>query len=251
MARHGRPRPPARAASSAPDLSGPTSDAARSVLPHRAGPRPRRRLPRRRDDRSRGRTLRAIAEAKRRNRLRGPPSLAGHCCSLSTSPRRRRWRRSTSWPRRGSFDVVSLPMCNLYLQDRHGGRTPRNRGITLVHEMKARRHPRRLRLRQHPRPVLRLWRSRHAGGDARGDPHRPSRPPTRRLARRLHHHPREAMRDRPRPRSPRRARGSGDLQGPRWTELLPARNRTASCSAPAAPRPDRQGHRDRRQPRQR
>jgi cytosine deaminase len=38
----------------------------------------------------------------------------------------------------GGLDVVSLPMCNLYLQDRHGGRTPRNRGITLVHEMKAR-----------------------------------------------------------------------------------------------------------------
>ena len=33
------------------------------------------------------------------------------------------------------IDIVSLPMCNLYLQDRHAGRTPRNRGITLVHEM--------------------------------------------------------------------------------------------------------------------
>jgi cytosine/creatinine deaminase len=29
-------------------------------------------------------------------------------------------------------------MCNLYLQDRHAHRTPRWRGITLVHEMKAR-----------------------------------------------------------------------------------------------------------------
>jgi cytosine deaminase len=37
--------------------------------------------------------------------------------------------------------VVSLPMCNLYLQDRHVGRTPRNRGITLVHEMRARDIP--------------------------------------------------------------------------------------------------------------
>ena len=29
-------------------------------------------------------------------------------------------------------------MCNIYLQDRQAGRTPRNRGVTLVHEMKAR-----------------------------------------------------------------------------------------------------------------
>ena len=36
------------------------------------------------------------------------------------------------------MSVVSLPMCNLYLQDRQAGRTPRNRGITLVHEMQAR-----------------------------------------------------------------------------------------------------------------
>jgi cytosine deaminase len=32
-------------------------------------------------------------------------------------------------------------MCNLYLQDRHAGRTPRNRGVTLVHEMRARGIP--------------------------------------------------------------------------------------------------------------
>ena len=36
------------------------------------------------------------------------------------------------------LNVVSLPMCNLYLQDRQAGRTPRMRGITLVHEMRAR-----------------------------------------------------------------------------------------------------------------
>ena len=37
--------------------------------------------------------------------------------------------------------VVSLPMCNLYLQGRQPGRTPRWRGITLVHEIKARGIP--------------------------------------------------------------------------------------------------------------
>ena len=33
--------------------------------------------------------------------------------------------------------MVSLPMCNLYLQDRVPGRTPRSRGVTLLHELKA------------------------------------------------------------------------------------------------------------------
>jgi cytosine deaminase len=42
---------------------------------------------------------------------------------------------------RAGLHVVSLPMCNLYLQDRHAARTPRNRGITLVHEMAARGIP--------------------------------------------------------------------------------------------------------------
>jgi cytosine deaminase len=39
---------------------------------------------------------------------------------------------------KAGLHVVSLPMCNLYLQDRTPHRTPRWRGITLVHEMKAR-----------------------------------------------------------------------------------------------------------------
>ena len=33
--------------------------------------------------------------------------------------------------------VVSLPMCNMYLQDRAPGRTPRWRGVTPLHELKA------------------------------------------------------------------------------------------------------------------
>ena len=32
-------------------------------------------------------------------------------------------------------------MCNLYLQDRHAGRTPRWRGVTLLHELKERGIP--------------------------------------------------------------------------------------------------------------
>jgi cytosine/creatinine deaminase len=33
--------------------------------------------------------------------------------------------------------VVSLPMCNMYLQGRQSGRTPRWRGITMAHEFRA------------------------------------------------------------------------------------------------------------------
>jgi cytosine/creatinine deaminase len=31
---------------------------------------------------------------------------------------------------------VSLPMCNMFLQDRQAGRTPRWRGVTALHELK-------------------------------------------------------------------------------------------------------------------
>ncbi|GFE65175.1 cytosine deaminase [Litoreibacter roseus] len=61
----------------------------------------------------------------------------GHCCSLSTQDTTRAFDTLDLVAKAG-FSVVSLPMCNLYLQDRHRDRTPRARGITLVHEMKAR-----------------------------------------------------------------------------------------------------------------
>jgi len=63
--------------------------------------------------------------------------VAGHACSLSTMPEDEALRTLDLVAKAG-IDIVSLPMCNLYLQDRHAGRTPRNRGVTLVQEMKAR-----------------------------------------------------------------------------------------------------------------
>lgn len=63
--------------------------------------------------------------------------VVGHLCSLSTMAEAEALDTLDLVARAG-LHVVSLPMCNLYLQDRHAGRTPRNRGITLVHEMKAR-----------------------------------------------------------------------------------------------------------------
>ncbi len=66
--------------------------------------------------------------------------VVGHLCSLSTMPEAEALATLDLVAEAG-LHVVSLPMCNLYLQDRHAARTPRNRGITLVHEMKARGIP--------------------------------------------------------------------------------------------------------------
>ncbi|MGI9393681.1 MAG: cytosine deaminase, partial [Boseongicola sp.] len=65
------------------------------------------------------------------------PVTVGHCCSLATQDNARAME-TLDLAAKAGLNVVSLPMCNLYLQDRLSGRTPRNRGITLVHEMKAR-----------------------------------------------------------------------------------------------------------------
>jgi cytosine deaminase len=64
----------------------------------------------------------------------------GHCCSLMTMDESEADRVLDAVAEAG-IAVVSLPLCNLYLQDRQAGRTPRIRGGTLVHEMKARGIP--------------------------------------------------------------------------------------------------------------
>ena len=66
--------------------------------------------------------------------------VVGHCCSLSTQPEAEAGATLDRVARAG-IHVVSLPMCNLYLQDRQPARTPRYRGVTLVHEMRARGIP--------------------------------------------------------------------------------------------------------------
>jgi cytosine/creatinine deaminase len=65
------------------------------------------------------------------------PVIVGHCCSVSAMGEGRAFETLDLVAKAG-LHVVSLPMCNLYLQDRQAGRTPRMRGITLVHEMRAR-----------------------------------------------------------------------------------------------------------------
>jgi cytosine deaminase len=81
-------------------------------------------------------TLRLIARTVLDSGFDAPVTV-GHCCSLATQDEARALDTLDLVAKAG-LNVVSLPMCNLYLQDRHAGRTPRGRGITLVHEMKAR-----------------------------------------------------------------------------------------------------------------
>jgi cytosine deaminase len=84
--------------------------------------------------------LKKIAEAALRHRFTGK-ILVGHCCSLARQPDSDVLDTLDKVARAG-IAVVSLPMCNLYLQDRrHDGTTPRWRGVTLLHEMKARGIP--------------------------------------------------------------------------------------------------------------
>ena len=82
--------------------------------------------------------------------------VCGHCCSLAVQPPDI-VRNTMSLVADAGIGVVSLPQCNLYLQDRYqmatrshiptsasspapmqleGGQTPRWRGITLLHELK-------------------------------------------------------------------------------------------------------------------
>jgi len=85
-------------------------------------------------------SLKKIAEAALRHGFEGN-ILVGHCCSLARQPDADVLDTLDKVARAG-IAVVSLPMCNLYLQDRrHDGTTPRWRGVTLLHEMKARGIP--------------------------------------------------------------------------------------------------------------
>jgi cytosine deaminase len=81
-------------------------------------------------------SLRRIAEAALRHRFEGR-ILVGHCCALARQPDTEVLDTLDKVARAG-IAVVSLPMCNLYLQDRRqDGTTPRWRGVTLLHEMKG------------------------------------------------------------------------------------------------------------------
>ncbi|BAU41636.1 cytosine deaminase [Leptolyngbya sp. O-77] len=104
-------------------------------------------------------TLRYVAEAALRHDFRGQ-IVCGHCCSLAVQSDDEA-QKTIDLVKAARIGVVSLPMCNLYLQDRNQRsalrgqaaassppcahppalrqaptRTPRWRGITLLHELK-------------------------------------------------------------------------------------------------------------------
>lgn len=68
----------------------------------------------------------------------------GHCCSLSRQSDNE-IERTLDLVARAGITIVSLPLCNMYLQDRVSAGappyTPRYRGVTLLHEMKAKGIP--------------------------------------------------------------------------------------------------------------
>ncbi|MEH7840288.1 cytosine deaminase [Rhizobium leguminosarum] len=80
-------------------------------------------------------TLKAIAEAVLRNGFEGKVT-AGHCCSLARQGEDTA-ARTVELVAKAGIAVIALPMCNMYLQDRYPGRTPRWRGVTLFKELAA------------------------------------------------------------------------------------------------------------------
>lgn len=90
--------------------------------------------------------LRATAEAALRNKF-PHPIACGHNCSLAVQESARA-KETLELVREAGIALISLPLCNSYLQGRHrvpvtpdGGpgapgrpRTPRWRGLTLIHE---------------------------------------------------------------------------------------------------------------------
>ena len=89
------------------------------------------------------RCLERIAEAVIRNKFVGKVTC-GHCCSLAILDPDSQ-KRTLAKVADAGISVISLPLCNLYLQDRkrescneqNGPLTPTWRGITLVHELKS------------------------------------------------------------------------------------------------------------------
>lgn len=84
--------------------------------------------------------LRHVAEAAIRHDFKGRITC-GHCCSLSVQDEDV-VQTTIELVKAAGISVVSLPMCNLYLQDRQtdkisGRRTPRYRGVTGLHELRA------------------------------------------------------------------------------------------------------------------
>ena len=81
--------------------------------------------------------LRLVAEAVLRTEF-PYPVVCGHCCSLGVQPPARQ-RATLDLVKAAGLKVISLPLCNLYLQDRRAAdafpRHPSWRGLTLIQDM--------------------------------------------------------------------------------------------------------------------
>jgi cytosine/creatinine deaminase len=84
-------------------------------------------------------TLPFIARAALRNGYKGRV-VCGHCCSLAVQTESE-VDRTLDLVAQAEIAIVTLPAVNMYLQDRKAGRTPRWRGVTVVHEMLRRGIP--------------------------------------------------------------------------------------------------------------
>jgi cytosine deaminase len=92
-------------------------------------------------------TLQLVAEAALRHEFSGQ-IVCGHCCSLAVQPPDQ-MLKTLHLVKQAGIGIVSLPMCNLFLQDRNQASalnsqhsttlfpslTPRWRGVTLLHEL--------------------------------------------------------------------------------------------------------------------
>ncbi|HEX4409748.1 MAG TPA: cytosine deaminase [Xanthobacteraceae bacterium] len=81
-------------------------------------------------------TLPLVARAALRRGYKGRV-VCGHCCSLANQPEAE-VDRTLDLVAEAEIAIITLPTVNMYLQDRTAGRTPRWRGVTVVHEMRKR-----------------------------------------------------------------------------------------------------------------
>ena len=78
--------------------------------------------------------LQKVAEAALRHEFNGQ-IVCGHCCSLAVQELEV-VEKTLDLVKQARIGIVSLPMCNLYLQDRKPNITPRWRGVTALNEIK-------------------------------------------------------------------------------------------------------------------
>ncbi len=83
--------------------------------------------------------LQKIAETALRYNFRGKITC-GHCCSLAVQSLEV-VSKTMDLVKQAGIAVVSLPMCNLYLQDRQSAATPYWRGVTRVKELQQHQIP--------------------------------------------------------------------------------------------------------------